>query len=230
MSIVKIITFKNRIFLVAILVAIYLSSCKTDEFKWKELGIKEEWNTEIVVPLFSGNMEFNDFITDWYNYENNYTFDEPLTTLEYSEYYHKVIPTNLMFERSVVIDSFPLLVQGEYEMSSIALEFYVTNASPYPLNLEMQFYNKLDSVPADPPIEPDVFLEGNIVGNVIEPVKTMQTVSLSTEQVNSFNNGNRVRFTSWYTNNGFIKDTLSAHYPIDISIVLRGRIKGKDEN
>lgn len=226
----KIFTFKYKIVLFVILLAVSLSSCKTDEFKLNELGIKETWNTDLVVPLFSGNMEFSDFITDWHSYTNEITGDEQLTTLKYVNEYYRLIPTQLIFEPAVIIDSFPLLIQGKYEMSSITLEFYVNNASPYPLNLEMQFYNKLDKTNIGPPVQPGVFSGGEIEGNVINPVPTTRTVDFSQEQVNSFNNGNRVRFISWYNQNSYLKDTLLANYPINVSIVLKGRIKGKNEN
>ena len=221
--------FRNLIYFV-ILFIFLTNSCKVDEFKLNELGIKEGWSTEIVVPFFYGNMEFRDFITDWYNYEESYSFDEPLTILEYDEYYHKTIPTKLMFEPAVIIDSFPLLIQGNYELDSIDLEFIVTNTSPYPLNLELKFFNKLDEFPGGQPVNPGVFSAGNVNGNRVEPVQTVQHVKFSPEQNESFKDDNRVQFTSWYDKNDFSKDTLSANYPIEVSIILFGVIKNKNEN
>lgn len=221
---------RNKILLLIILNIFLASSCKVDEFKLNELGIKEEWNSEIVGPLFHGNMEFRDFITDWNHFDDQSIPDEPQTTLKYMNDFYRVIPTRLIFEPSVVIDSFPLIIQGKYEMKSISLEFDITNASPYPLNLELQFYNELDTLKAGPKVVPETFAAGNINGNTVDPVQTIQYVDFNPAQLQSFNLGNRVRFISWYDRNSYIKDTLSAHYPIEVSIILWGEIKGKNEN
>lgn len=221
------IIFRNIYFFVLLFIfAAY--SCKVDEFKWNDLGIKEGWSTKIIVPLFYGDMEFRDFITDWNKYEDEYSFNEPLTTLKYKSEYYPLIPTSLIFTPSVIIDSFPLLIQGNYELDSISLEFIVTNSSPYPLNLELVFFNKLDKIITSQPVSPESFDSGIFSESSIESVKTTRQVNFTPEQINSFNNGNRVRFTSWYTNNGFVKDTLFAHYPIEVSIILTGAIKNKN--
>ncbi len=220
--------FRNIIFVI-VPVFLLTNSCKVDEFKWNDLGIKEGWSTKIVVPLFYGNMEFKDFITDWNTYDNAFTVGEPLTTLKYKTEYYPVIPTDLIFTPSIIIDSFPLLIQGNYELDSISLEFIVSNSSPYPLNLELLFFNKLDKTPTGQPVSPDSFDAGEINGNSFDSVQNKHKVDLTPEQIKNFNNGNRVQFTSWYTNNGFVKDTLSAHYPVEVSIILLGAIKNKNE-
>jgi hypothetical protein len=219
--------FKKFKFLVILL--IFLSvSCKIDEFKWNELGIKEGWSTNVAVPLFQGNLDFKDFITDWYEYEDNYSFDDPLTVLEYDEYYHRTIPTSLIFDHSVIMNDFPLLIQGNYSIDDITMEFNVTSASPYPLNLELLFYNKLDTIPTGQPIVPESFDAGIMNGDNIDSKNTVRRVLLTPEQIDQYNAGNRVRLISWYTNNGFAKDTLSARYPIEVSIIVLGAIKNKN--
>ncbi len=219
---------KGNIVLFIILGLFVMDSCKVDEFKLNKLGIKEDWNTELVIPLFHGNMEFRDFIYDWYHYIDQFQPNEPMTSLEYKDGYIRVIPTRLIFEPSVVIDSFPLLIQGTYELDSINMEFNVTNASPYPLNLELQFFNKTDSSTTGPMVNPGEFAAGSVVGNTIEPVQTIQYVNFTPEQVKSFSEGNRMKCISWYTQNGYKSDTLSAHYPIEVSIIVWGRVKGKN--
>jgi hypothetical protein len=56
----------------------------------------------------------------------------------------------------------------------------------------------------------------------------VRRVLLTPEQIDQYNAGNRVRLISWYTNNGFAKDTLSARYPIEVSIIVLGAIKNKN--
>ena len=227
-SIVEKFIFRIEIILFAGLSLLFMNSCKIDEFKWNELGTKESWSTEFVVPLFSGDLEFRDFITDWYNFNDKSTFNEPQTTLKFKNAYYREIPTRMIFEPAVIIDSFPLLIQGDYEMDSIAMEFDITNASPYPLNLELQFFNKLDNSVLGPPVVPESFNSGNINGDAIEPAKTINYVS--SVQIQSFNDANFVRFISWFDQNNYVKDTLLAYYPIEISIILWGEIKGKNED
>ncbi len=222
--------FRSRILILVILSVVLIDSCKIDEFKFNELRIKEDWRAELVVPMFYGSMEFRDFITDWYRYNDQIAIDEPQTTLKYNNGSYQVIPTGLIFEPSVVIDSFPLLIQGNYELDSVTLRFDVINTSPYPLNFKLQFYNKLDSLKTGMQVVPEVFDAGIINGSIIEPVKTERYVNLNSPQLQCFNNSNRMRLTSWYSQNGYSKDTLSAHYPIEVSIVLLGEIKGKNEN
>lgn len=206
-----------------------MNSCKVDEFKFDELEIKEGWETKLIVPLFYGDMEFKDFITEWYHYEPDFTLGEPVTTLKYKYEYYQKVPTHLIFEPSVVLDSFPFLVQGNYALDSISLEFIVTNASPYPLNLELHFFNKANvSLMADP-VNPEPFAAGKFTGTTFESTKTVKTVTFSPTQNEIFAYSNRVRFISWYDQNSYQRDTLLADYPIEVSILLHGVLKNKNE-
>lgn len=214
------------------LLAFFLfQSCKTDEFKFSEITMKKEWGVDVVSPLFSGDgMEFRDFIYDWKKPVP--ATPEPFTVLEYSNNSHRKIPTSLMFSPSAVIDSFPFYIQGQYNLSKVALFFKVSNGCPFPLNLEMQFFNKNNPAKLGPKINPASFKEANVSENPFVPYVTRDTVELSPSQLESFIRSDRVKFTSWYTSTGFIlqHDTLSAHYPIDVSIVLIGLAQWKNEN
>ncbi len=213
------------------LFAAVFHSCKTDEFKFGEIAIKEDWAIDVVSPLFIGNgMEFRDFVFDWK--KNIPNTPAPFTVLEYENNKYKTIPTNLIFSPSTVIDSFPFYIQGSYSLASVTLVYTVKNGCPFPLNLQMQFFDKEEPDILGPVILPPSFDAANFdVFPVIANTST-QSITLDPSQLMSFNNSDRVKFTSWYNENDFINqnDTISAHYPIDISIVLIGVVKGKDED
>jgi hypothetical protein len=213
------------------LFAAVFQSCKTDEFKFGEIAIKEDWAIDVVSPLFVGNgMEFRDFVYDWK--KKIPTTPAPFTVLEYSNDKYKTIPTQLIFSPSTVIDSFPFYIQGNYSLASVELVFTVKNGCPFPLNLQMQFFDKEEPDVLGPVILPPPFDAANF--EVFPEINntSIRSITLNSSQLLSFNNSDRVKFTSWYNENDFINqnDTISAHYPIDISIVLIGVVKGKDED
>lgn len=206
-------------------------SCKTDEFRFNEITVKEDWAIDVVSPLFVGNgMEFRDFVFDWKKKIPG--TPAPFTVLEYDNNKYKTIPTQLIFSPSAVIDSFPFYIQGSYSLASVTLVYTVKNGCPFPLNLQMQFFDKDDPDILGPVILPPPFDAADF-SVFPEAVKTStHSITLDSLQLLSFNNADRVKFTSWYNENDFINqnDTISAHYPIDISIVLIGVVKGKDED
>ena len=220
---------KYRYYLLLFFTVFLFQSCKTDEFKFRELTIKEDWGTNVVTPLFSGKgMEFRDFIYDWKKQIPDSS--GPFTVLDYSNSPDKTIPTDLIFTPSAVIDSFPFYIQGPYQLSKVDLEFIVVNSCPFPLNLKLEFFSKSNRNKLGPPILAGPFKESD---NIVAPpfTKTTQRIPLDSLQLHSFNNSDRMKFTSWFEPTEFISqnDSISAHYPIDISIVLIGVVQGKNE-
>jgi len=218
----------KRYFFVLILSAFIFQSCKTDEFKFSEITVKEDFGVKIITPIFSGNdksghkMEFRDFIHDWSKPIGDPS--GPQTVLQYSDSNFKPIPTSLIFDPSSIIDSLQFLIQGNYSLKAVDLVFKVTNSCPYPLNLQLQFINQNIVGPA---VLPPAFNGADFNLLPVKPVTTTHTVSLDSTQLNSFTYSKRLRITSWYNQNNFINqnDTLSAHYPIDVSIIMIGTVQ-----
>jgi hypothetical protein len=222
---------KYIIYLFLTFATVVLGSCKTDEFKFGEIKIKEDWGIEVISPLFVGNgMEFRDFIYDWKKKVPN--SPAPFTVLEYSNNSYKTIPTGLIFSPSVVIDSFPFYIQGAYSLTEVELVFKVSNGCPFPLNLQMQFFDKSQPNILGPIISPLPFDAANFEASPEIPETTTHSVKLDSLQLHSFNNSDRIKFNSWYGRNAFIdnNDTISAHYPVDLLITLIGVVQGKNED
>lgn len=222
---------KNILYFFLFYLIVVFHSCKTDEFKFGEIEIKEDWAIDVISPLFVGNgMEFKDFVYDWKKKVPG--SPAPFTVLEYANGKYKTIPTQLIFSPSAVIDSFPFYIQGKYSLSAVELVFTVSNGCPFPLNLQMQFYDKENPDDLGPVIQPAPFEAANFaVSPEISEIST-HSVKLDALQLLSFNNSDRMKLTSWYDRTDFIeqKDTISANYPIDISIVLIGVVQGKNED
>lgn len=214
-------------------VIILLQSCKTDEFKFDEITVKEDWGINIVMPLFNGKdkngniLEFSDFIHDW----KMPIPDLPgtKTVLDFSNSPDKTIPTSLIFNSSTIIDSFHFDVQGIYKLTEITLQFTVSNSCPFPLNLQLQFFHKANTGNLGPPILPPAFVGDNFNQPPVKPTTTVYTMKLDSLQIQSINNGNRVKFNSWFDKTGFINqnNTIWAHYPIIVSIVVIGKFQAK---
>jgi len=208
---------------------LFMQACITDEFRFKDLKIDENWEIGIVTPLFSGDLEFRDFIHNWFlDIPDN---PPPFVFLDYEPNPDIKIPTQLIFDRSTVIDSFPFHIKGKYEFTEIDLVFTVKNSAPFPLNLRLYFFQKNQSSGSTPEISPSPFKEANFGPIPVLPVTTADTVSLSASQLTYFINGDRFRMDSWFDKNDFIinNDTLSAHYPINVSITLVGKVKVKQD-
>lgn len=203
-------------------------SCITDEFRIKDLSVKEDFEITIITPLFSGNLEFRDFIHDWK--EPVPDLPGPKVVLDYTDSADVTIPVELIFDKSVVIDSFPFLIQGSYEFSQIDLIFTVENGCPYPLNLEMFFYEKNDGPEDGPAFYPKTFSAADFSQFPVIDVISTDTLELSQSQLTWFKKGKFIRFNAWYNNNGFqLGDSISAQYPINVSIVLTGKVKAKQD-
>lgn len=206
-------------------------SCKIDEFKFGEISTKEDWAIDVISPLFVGNgMEFRDFVYDWK--KKIPTAPAPFTVLKYSNDKYKTIPTQLIFSPSTVIDSFPFYIQGKYSLTAVELIYTVSNGCPFPLNLQMQFYDKEKPNNLGPVILPAAFNAANVEVSPETPEISTISVKLDSLQLLSFNKSDRVKFTSWFDRTDFIdqNDTIWANYPIDISIVLIGVVQGKNED
>lgn len=217
----KILT-KYSIYIYLFPVVFLFQSCKTDEFKFDEITVKEDFETEVILPLFNGNgLEFRDFVFDWKKQIPKST--GPFTVLDYTNLPDKTIPTQLIFEPSLVVDGLDFFLQNSYSFKHIELVFTVTNGCPFPLNLQLQFVNN-DSNIKVPAVIPPAFPGADFTQLQITPVITVHTVELDSIQTQNFNNSRTIKLTSWYNQTNFINqnDTLSAHYPVDLTIALIG--------
>jgi len=229
----KIFWKRYSMWLLIIFAFLQLHSCKTDEFKFDEITLKEGWGIDIIMPLFNGKdkngniLEFRDFIHDW----RTPIPDLPgtKTVLDYSNSPDETIPTSLIFDSSTIIDSFHFDVQGIYKLSEITFQFTVSNSCPFPLNLQLQFFNKASAGNLGPPILPPAFSGANFDKTPVKPVTTIFNMKLDSLQIQSINDGNRVKFSSWFKETDYINqnDTIYAHYPIDVLIVVIGKFQPK---
>jgi hypothetical protein len=144
--------------------------------------------------------------------------------LDYSNASDRIIPKQLIFEPSSIIDSLQFLIQGNYSLKDVELVFKVTNSCPFPLNLQLQFINQNI---VGPPVLPPAFNGADLNQLQVTPVTTVHSILLDSLQLRSFTFSKRLRLSSWYDHNNFINqnDTLSAHYPIDVSIVMIGTVQ-----
>ena len=208
---------------------LFLNSCILDEFKFNEIQLKEEWNMDIVSPLFQGDFEFKDLIYDW----NSVVFQTggPNVGLRFSTDSVLIIPSQIIFEPAVIIDNFNFFINGDYNLASVALEYTVSNGCPFPLNFQMRFNNKNSNIKG-PPVLPPSFLAANFDGLKFIPETSKHTISLNNEQLQSFKTSNRIEFSTWFDSSDLInqQDTFLSDYPVEISIVLYGEVEGRDEN
>lgn len=220
----------NRYFFVLIFSVFIFQSCKTDEFKLSEITVKEDFGVKIITPIFSGNdksgnrMEFRDFIHDWGNPIGDTS--GPQTVLQNSDGTFDTIPTRLIFDPSSIIDNLQFLIQGNYSLKDVELVFKVTNSCPFPLNIQLEFINQNI---VGPPVLPPPFDGADFNKLPVKPVTTVHSVPLDSIQLQSFTYSKRFKLISWYNHNNFIdqNDILSAHYPIDVSIVMIGTVQTK---
>jgi len=214
-----------------LLSVLLFQSCKTDEFKFDEITVKEGFGVKIIAPLYTGKdkngdiLEFKDFIRDWKKPIADPS--GPFTVLKYSDDSYKTIPTRLIFDPSVIINDLELSIKGNYTFGEIELIFTVSNSCPFPLNLQLQFLvsNSLNNTV--PPISPPPFNEADFSQIPVLPVVKAWSVNLDSLQLKNFNDSKSIRLTSWYDETIFINqnDTLWAHYPIDVSIVMIGVVQ-----
>lgn len=217
---------KNVQILLIALVSLFAVSCKTDEFKISEISLKGDWTVPLITPMLKGNMEFKDLVYDW---DDNLvaTPGEKMTVLRYPDGTVKSIPTRIIFDPSAVIDSFYFLIKGEYDFVEMGFKYIVSNGSPFPLNFQMEFFDRATPSVLGPPILPPPFAKGDFSGAVPNPVASEHFVPLSSAQIRNFIDSDRIRITTWYDKNSYIDshDTLKSNYPIDISVIVVGKIK-----
>lgn len=207
-------------------------SCKTDEFKFDEITIAEDYGINLKIPLYIGmdkmgdKLEFADFIYDWK--KRIPQLSDSITILQFSDGENREIPTSLIFSPSSIIDSLAFLIDGEYSLNNIELIFTVTNSCPFPLNTQLRF---IKGNVMGPPILPPAFAEADFTKSPIEPKRTVYSITLDSLQTESFVESKRINLVSWYDKTDYInqKDTLSAHYPVEYSIVLIGTAQAKNE-
>lgn len=229
----KIFWEKYSVYMLIILTAFLYNSCKTDEFKFDEITIKEDWGINLVMPLFNGKdknanvLEFRDFIHDWKTSVPDLPGSK--TVLDYMNSPDVTIPTSLIFDSSAIIDSFHFDVQGIYKISDVTMQFTVRNSCPFPLNLQLQFFNKRNTADLGPPVLPPAFDGADFDKTPFTAVTTVHSIQLDSLQIQSINDGNRVKFSSWFDKTDFINqnDTINAHYPIEVLIVVIGKFQPK---
>ena len=203
-----------------------LHSCIYKEFKFSDNKLDPEWGMHLLFPLFYGDLEFKDFIYDW-RLPLPVTTSSPSIQLKYAVDSTLAFPLQEIFSPSVVIDSFNFLIEGEDFLTDAGFKYIVTNGSPYPMFLQMRFFRKLSTPDSSPMILPPAFPGAKVENGVLKATRAEYFLPLTTDQLESFKLANRVEFVSWFEDvPGFNSDTLSAHYPIQLAIVLSGTAHG----
>lgn len=212
------------------LVNLFFSSCILDEFNADKIRMKEEWDMEIVTPLFRGSFEFKDLVHDWDSV--HFQSDEQFIFFKTSENYYLKLPSRIIFEPTTIIDNFSFLINGNYGLSKVYFEYTVSNGCPFPLNFETQFYEKTNPNQPGPPILPPLFIAANSEGGDFIPVETKHLIELTDNQLQSFLTSNRIKFSTWFNSTELINttDTFLANYPVKLSIIFYGEVQRKNED
>lgn len=201
----------------------FLSSCILKEFKFEDVHLKENWDLGIITPLFHADFDFGDLIHDWENIEIRE--GEKLIYLK-SQGQTIAIPERYIYDPTEIIDTFNFLIDGEDYLTDGEFIYTVSNGSPFPFHFQMNFFDKNKPDKIGPAILPSVFTSGNISDDTIVPGVTESSLKLTIEQLLSFKNSNRIRFTTWFDppNQFFNTDSIEAEYPIQITIVFKGAV------
>ena len=201
----------------------FLSSCILKEFKFDNVHLKENWNLGIVTPLFHADFDFEDLIHDWENIDIKE--GDKLVQLK-SQGQSIMIPERYIYDPTEIIDTFNFLIDGEDYLTNGEFIYTVSNGCPFPLHFQMNFFDKNKPDKVGPEILPPAFASGIILGDTIVPNETNYSLVLSVEQLFSFKNSNRIRFTTWFDppEQPFNTDSILAEYPIQITIVFKGAV------
>jgi hypothetical protein len=221
---------KKLTYIISICLTILLfNSCILDEFKFNEIKLEDDWGFDIVSPLFRGNFEFIDLIND--DTPISIESGDKKSVLRFKSGNDTVVPMRIFFEPSTIIDSCNFFIQGNYSLDSISLRYTVSNACPFPLNLQMRFMESENPTNNEPTILPDPFPAAEYNGDNLVPADSIQIIVLNEEQRISFCKGDIMEFSTWFEPSELInhQDTFLSYYPVEISIVLYGEVKTKDE-
>ena len=211
--------FRHFKYLSVIIGAFFLlHSCILKEFNFNENKLDTDWDMQLLVPLFYGDLEFKDLIYDWKS-PVTYNTSEPTVELAFAPDSSITFPTSVFYEPATIIDAFSFLIEGDDYLSQAGFNYKVTNESHYPLFLQMRFFDKNSTAAQNP----------KIIAGPFPPLTDDYElqVQLNQEQLESFKAGNRIEFVSWFEGvPGFNPDTISARNPIQLSIVLSGVAHG----
>lgn len=208
-----------------------LQSCILDEFKVDEIdmiNMEEDWGMDIVSPLFAGNFEFKDLIFD----DDSFKIqpNDKISILKFPNGDALSIPSRIVFEPTTIIDSLEFLVEGNYSLVSIRLEYQVSNGCPFPFNLKMRLFKDEDQTKSLDPILPPPFQSADISNRNFIPVISRDTITLNSEQSKNFIQSNRIEISTWFDPSDLInqQDTFLSNYPVEISMLLFGEVKRKN--
>lgn len=208
--------------------AFFLNSCIIDEFRFGRMHLKDDWNMELVMPLFYGNLDFKDLI-----YLNGIagSTEGEINYLKVNDDSVLAIPTLLIYEPHAFIDSFNFLIEGDDYLTYVRFDFEVTNGSPLPLRLGLRFFEKHYPDLKGPLILPPAFDAGKFVDGKVIPVSDSHEWIFQEEELTSFKRANRIEFIAWFEPSANIQpgDTLLADYPLEISIRFTGVVEDQYE-
>ena len=190
--------------------------------------MKDDWDMEIVTPLFYGKLDFIDLV---YKEEIEVVPGSQVNYLQIQNDSVIVIPENLIYDPRAFIDSFNFLIEGDDYLSYLRFDYHVSNGCPLPFRIGIRFFEKNHPGSKGPLILPPAFSSGEITEEGVVPVSDFQQHVFTYEELSSFKKANRIEFIAWFERSPGIKsgDTLQARYPVEITISLSGVVEDQYE-
>ncbi len=218
--------FRKKLFIVLpLMVALSVNSCFYEDYGIEKADFSDSWNFQLTTPLFYGNVELKDLIGKTYSGDS---YGDGNIILEFSNDSSVAIPIGILSEPHIFLNNFPLYIADDYQISEGNFKFIVSNGCPYPLNLQIEFHTggSRQGILFSPP----PFAAADMINDTLRPVTTIQQIAIGPDQL-SFIMKNRVRFISWFNTPDSIPrpEKLSAHSPVEISIILSATITQDEE-
>ena len=203
---------------------ISLHSCIYEEFKFENVRLKDEWEIEVISPLFFGTWNLNDLLLEKYDLPQNNN-DKKYEVLFPGDSV-KLIAENSLLQNTSVIDSFNFYIDGEDYLKNAALIFEVENGTSLDFILQIRFYNKSKTNDAGALFSPKIFSSAEIQNGIIQSINTKDTLIFTNEQLEVFKESDRVEFNTKFLlpKSGEIIEHLFAQSEIKFSISVKGLI------
>lgn len=173
---------------------IILNSCIFEEFKFENVRLKDEWEIEVISPLFFGTWNLNDLLLEKYDLPQNNN-DIKYNVLFPGDSVKQITEKSLL-QNTSVIDSFNFYIDGEDYLKNAALIFEVENEIPLDFVLQIRFYNKSKISDAGATFSPKLFSSAEIQNGILQTILTKDTLVFNNNQLEVFKESDRVEFTT----------------------------------
>lgn len=202
---------RNLVFVFLVL-AFILNSCIYKEFRFNNANLKDDWQLNVISPVFYGNWNLYDLLSG----KANSAQGSPFITFETETGATFNISESILFEPTVVIDSFNFYIDGDDYVKSAALVFEVDNQTQLDFYLRLRFFDKLKTSDPGFVAQPSVFFAKQT---------TSDTLFLSKQQIDVFKDADRVQFSTFFgiAENG-ISGSVKTNSEIRFSVLFIGKL------